>query len=135
MTTLQLPEGYTVRKIGNQLKVVPMRKRKVAIVKKGKAMNYQVGQSVKIVGAIGGTVCATVTEVVSDKCIKATLMHTGGTYEYETEDLSPATEQDLADAKRWHERNVSMCNPEPLTPMEGYDYPWDMFDEDGVRIA
>jgi hypothetical protein len=33
MTTLQLPEGYTVRKVGNSLKVVPMRKRKVAIVK------------------------------------------------------------------------------------------------------
>src|SRR5437588_5524824 len=35
MTALpQLPEGFTVRKIGNSLKVVPMRKRKVAIVKK-----------------------------------------------------------------------------------------------------
>ncbi len=34
MATLpQLPEGYTVRKIGNSLKVVPMRKRKVAVVK------------------------------------------------------------------------------------------------------
>ena len=32
MATLQLAEGYTVRKVGNSLKVVPMRKRKVAIV-------------------------------------------------------------------------------------------------------
>ena|SRR5947209_7024655 len=32
MATLQLPEGMTVRKVGNSLKVVPMRKRKVAIV-------------------------------------------------------------------------------------------------------
>jgi len=38
MATLQLPEGYTVRKIGNSLKVVPMRKRRVAIVK-GEAMD------------------------------------------------------------------------------------------------
>ena len=37
MATLQLPEGYTVRKVGNGLKVVPMRKRKVAIVEE-KAM-------------------------------------------------------------------------------------------------
>jgi len=37
MTTLQLPEGMTVRKVGNSLKVVPMRKRRVAIVKE-KAM-------------------------------------------------------------------------------------------------
>lgn len=29
-----LPEGYTVRKVGNSLKVVPQRKRKSAIVKK-----------------------------------------------------------------------------------------------------
>lgn len=34
MAALQLPEGFTVRKVGNSLKVVPMRKRKVAIVKK-----------------------------------------------------------------------------------------------------
>jgi hypothetical protein len=34
MVTLQLPEGYTVRKVGNTLKVIPQRKRKVAIVKK-----------------------------------------------------------------------------------------------------
>lgn len=32
-TALQLPEGYTVRKVGNSLKVVPMRKRNVAIAK------------------------------------------------------------------------------------------------------
>jgi hypothetical protein len=37
MTALQLPEGFTVRKVGNSLKVVPMRKRKVAIVEE-KAM-------------------------------------------------------------------------------------------------
>lgn len=37
MTTLQLPEGYTVRKVGKSLKVVPMRRKKVAIVKE-KAM-------------------------------------------------------------------------------------------------
>jgi hypothetical protein len=35
MATLpQLPEGYTVRKVGNSLKVVPMRKSRVAIVEK-----------------------------------------------------------------------------------------------------
>jgi hypothetical protein len=28
-----LPEGYTIRKFGNTLKVVPMRRKKVAIVK------------------------------------------------------------------------------------------------------
>lgn len=33
MTTLQLPEGYTVRKVKGSLKVVPMRKRKVVIAK------------------------------------------------------------------------------------------------------
>ena len=37
MATLQLPEGYTVRKVGKFLKVVPMRRKKVAIVKE-KAM-------------------------------------------------------------------------------------------------
>lgn len=37
MANLQLPEGYTVRKVGNTLKVVPRRKR-VAIAKE-KAMN------------------------------------------------------------------------------------------------
>lgn len=37
MASLQLPEGYTVRKVGNSLKVVPMRKRRVAIVEE-KAM-------------------------------------------------------------------------------------------------
>jgi len=48
MTTFQLPEGYTVRKVGNSLKVVPMRK-KVAIVEQ-KAMlkavrkNYSNGE-------------------------------------------------------------------------------------------
>jgi hypothetical protein len=31
-TMATLPEGYTVRKVGNSLKVVPMRKRRVAIV-------------------------------------------------------------------------------------------------------
>jgi hypothetical protein len=36
-TIFQLPEGYTVRKVGNSLKVVPMRKKKVAIVQE-KAM-------------------------------------------------------------------------------------------------
>lgn len=35
-TTIQLPEGYTVRKVGNSLKVVPMRKRRVVIVKEEK---------------------------------------------------------------------------------------------------
>ncbi|OLD63785.1 MAG: hypothetical protein AUF65_01370 [Chloroflexi bacterium 13_1_20CM_50_12] len=34
MTALQLPEGFTVRKIGNSLKIVPMRRRKAVIVKK-----------------------------------------------------------------------------------------------------
>ena len=34
MTALQLPEGYTVRKVGNSLKIVPMRRRKVVIAKK-----------------------------------------------------------------------------------------------------
>lgn len=38
MATLQLPEGYTVRKVGNSLKVVPMRRKKVAIVKEEKGM-------------------------------------------------------------------------------------------------
>lgn len=37
MANLQLPEGYTVRKVGNSLKVVPMRKRRAAIAKE-KAM-------------------------------------------------------------------------------------------------
>lgn len=37
MANLQLPEGYTVRKVGNTLKVVPMRKR--VVVAKEKAMN------------------------------------------------------------------------------------------------
>lgn len=37
MATLQLPEGYTVRKVGSSLKVVPMR-RKVAIAKQEKVM-------------------------------------------------------------------------------------------------
>lgn len=34
MANLQLPEGYTVRKVGNSLKVVPMRSKKVAIVER-----------------------------------------------------------------------------------------------------
>ena len=38
MAALQLREGYTVRKVGNTLKVVPQRKRKVAIVVEEKAM-------------------------------------------------------------------------------------------------
>jgi hypothetical protein len=37
MATIQLPEGYTVRKVGNSLKVVPMRRKKVVIAKE-KAM-------------------------------------------------------------------------------------------------
>lgn len=36
MATLQLPEGYTVRKVGNSLKVVPMRRKKVAVAKERK---------------------------------------------------------------------------------------------------
>lgn len=39
MTTLQLPEGYTVRKVGNSLKVVPMRKRRVVATVKEKEMD------------------------------------------------------------------------------------------------
>lgn len=36
MATLQIPEGYTVRKVGNSLKVVPIRRKKVAIVEEEK---------------------------------------------------------------------------------------------------
>jgi len=99
-----------------------------------KEMSYQVGQAVKIVDAIGGTVCATVVSV-NDEKISATLLHTGGTYEYDNESLAPATEQDLADAKRWHERNVSIFGG--VRPLSHMDVPADfgMFDEDGVRIA
>lgn len=99
-----------------------------------KEMSYQVGQIVKIVGAIGGTVCATVVSV-NDEKISATLLHTGGTYEYEGEDLAPATEEDIAKAKAWHERNVSIFGG--VRPLSHMDVPADfgMFDEDGVRIA
>jgi hypothetical protein len=37
IANLQLPEGYTVRKVGNSLKVVPMKK-KAVVVKQEKAM-------------------------------------------------------------------------------------------------
>jgi len=47
-TNLQLPEGYTVRKVGNVLKVVPMRK--VAIVKK-KAMPKKIEVSIHPFGS------------------------------------------------------------------------------------
>ena len=39
MTTLQLPEGYTVRKVGNSLKVVPMRRKVVIVKQEEKVMN------------------------------------------------------------------------------------------------
>lgn len=39
MATLQLPEGMTVRKVGNTLKVVPMRRKKVVVVKETKMNN------------------------------------------------------------------------------------------------
>ncbi|HEX3640633.1 MAG TPA: hypothetical protein VHV10_05030, partial [Ktedonobacteraceae bacterium] len=89
-------------------------------------ITYQIGRIVKIVDAIGGTVCARV-ERIQDKKIFATLLHTGGTYEYESEDLAPATEEDIAKAKAWHERNVSMLKPTPLSVSEN-TYPWDLFD-------
>jgi hypothetical protein len=42
---LQLPEGYTVRKVGNALKVVLARKHKAAIVKKETTMSNKYGIS------------------------------------------------------------------------------------------
>lgn len=107
---------------------------KLQLVHENKETGYQVGQVVKIRRASIGaaTVCATVKEI-TNKCVKATLLHEGGTYEYENDDLLPATEDDITKAKTWHERNVSMLNPGPLSHI---DVPADfeMLDEDGVRI-
>lgn len=51
MANLQLPEGYTVRKCGNTLKVVPMRRKKVAIVKKEEKMPKQIKISIHPFGS------------------------------------------------------------------------------------
>src|SRR5271157_4018836 len=50
MATLQLPEGYTVRKVGNSLKVVPMRRKKVAVAKQ-KAMPKKIEVSIHPFGS------------------------------------------------------------------------------------
>lgn len=51
MATLQLPEGYTVRKVGNSLKVVPMRRKKVVAAVKEKAMPKQIEVSIHPFGS------------------------------------------------------------------------------------
>lgn len=114
MATLQLPEGYTVRKVrgSNRLEVVPMRKR-VVIVKKEKGMF--VGQIVKLNRQFGDTVCLEVLEVC--ETIKAKLLCTRGVYEYEKDSLLPASKEDIELAAKQWQRTVEI-HQEGLRPKE-----------------
>ena len=115
MAILQLPEGYTVRKVGNSLKVVPMRRKKVVIVKKEVKGMFEVGQIVKLNRQFGDTVCLDVLEV--GEKIKAKLRCTHGVYEYEKENLLPASKEDIELAAKQHQRNVAISQ-EGLRPKE-----------------
>jgi Putative quorum-sensing-regulated virulence factor len=96
---------------------------------------YQVGTVVKIVRASIGaaTVVASITKIEDGK-IFARLVE-GGIYEYSENLITPATDQDIVNAKAWHEREIEMAHPAPLNPILNIPEGWDRFDEDGVLIA
>lgn len=128
MATLQLPEGYTVRKVGNSLKVVPQRRRKVAMVKKEEKGMFEVGQIVKLNRQFGDTVCLEVLEV--GEKIKAKLVCTRGVYEYEKDDLQPASKDDIELAAKQWQRNVEISQEgmRSLERTRAGDVPLDFID-------